>query len=99
MCEHCFNLIVKHEHSARVSCVKDNTTQVNGKEGKKGVITMTDRYINAREIAKMLNVSRATVYNWLKRGKLPEGNIIGFARRWSINELQAFWNRDNNHVE
>ena len=58
---------------------------------------MTDRYINAREIAKMLNVSRATVYNWLKRGKLPEGKIIGFARRWSINELQAFWNRDNNH--
>ena len=49
-----------------------------------------DTYISANEIARMLNLSRGTVYTMRKRGILPEGRRIGGVRRWSLTELQSF---------
>lgn len=49
-----------------------------------------DVYISANEIARMLNLSRGTVYHMRRRGILPEGKRIGGVRRWNMAELQAF---------
>lgn len=52
---------------------------------------MQDRYISASEIAKMLNISRGTVYNMRRNGDLPPGvKIGGNVRRWSLTKLNAF---------
>ena len=51
---------------------------------------MQDEYISADEIARMLNLTRGTVYTMRKRGDLPEGRRIGGVRRWSMAELQSF---------
>lgn len=49
-----------------------------------------DTYISANEIARMLHLSRGSIYNMRKRGDLPEGRKIGGVRRWSMAELQRF---------
>ena len=49
-----------------------------------------DVYISANEIARILNLSRQTVYHMRRRGALPQGRKIGGVRRWSMAELQAF---------
>lgn len=49
-----------------------------------------DTYISANEIARMLNLSRGTVYVMRKKGILPEGRKIGGVRRWSMADLQSF---------
>lgn len=52
---------------------------------------MHDEYVSASEIAKMLNISRGTVYNMRRNGDLPPGvKIGGNVRRWSLTELNAF---------
>lgn len=51
---------------------------------------ITDKYVSASEIAKMLNLSRGTVYVMRKKGILPEGKRIGGVRRWNMAELQSF---------
>lgn len=32
---------------------------------------MTEEYIPVAAVAKLLNVSRTTVWNWIKTGKIP----------------------------
>ncbi len=49
-----------------------------------------DTYISASQLARMLNLSRGTVYVMRKKGILPEGRKIGGVRRWSMAELQNF---------
>ena len=51
---------------------------------------MQDEYISADEIARMLNLTRGTVYTMRKRGDLPEGVKIGGVRRWNLAELLSF---------
>lgn len=52
---------------------------------------MHDEYVSASEIARMLNISRGTVYNMRRNGDLPPGvKIGGNVRRWSLTELQSF---------
>ena len=51
---------------------------------------MQDEYISANEIARMLNLSRGSIYNMRRRGILPEGRKLGGVRRWSLTELDAF---------
>jgi len=54
---------------------------------------MQDVYISAGEIARMLNLSRGTIYTMRRKGVLPEGRRIGGVRRWSMAELQTFLSR------
>ena len=49
-----------------------------------------DKYVTADEIAKMLKLSRCSIYNMRKRGDLPEGVKIGGVRRWNLAELLSF---------
>lgn len=55
-----------------------------------------DTYISANDIARMLNLSRGTVYTMRKRGILPEGRRIGGVRRWNMAELQSFLKEGTN---
>lgn len=41
----------------------------------------TDEFLTPAEAAKLLRVTRRTVYNWLKEGKLP---AVQFGRGWRI---------------
>lgn len=49
-----------------------------------------DIYVSANEIARMLKLSRGSIYNMRRRGILPEGRKIGHVRRWSLSELSTF---------
>ncbi len=52
---------------------------------------MQDEYVSASDIARMLKISRGSVYNMRRNGDLPEGvKIGGNVRRWSLTELNAF---------
>ncbi len=52
---------------------------------------MQDEYVSASDIARMLRISRGTVYNMRRNGDLPPGvKIGGNVRRWSLTELQSF---------
>ena len=51
---------------------------------------MQDTFITAAQLARMLNLSRGTVYVMRKKGILPEGRKLGSARRWSMAELNEF---------
>ncbi len=51
---------------------------------------MTEEYVKARDLAAMFNVSRPSIYYWIKRGYFPEGRIIGGVRRWTHSEIKAW---------
>lgn len=51
------------------------------------------RFLTIKELSGRYNVCVATVYNWLKSGKLPAGLKIGGVRRWDITQLEAFEQR------
>ena len=44
-----------------------------------------ERYYTPEEIAKLLKVSRETVYNWLRAGKLKGPNVFNF---WRVSESE-----------
>jgi excisionase family DNA binding protein len=41
-------------------------------------------YLNASEVAKLLNVDRATVSRWLKRGLIPNAIRVVDKQQWRI---------------
>jgi excisionase family DNA binding protein len=41
----------------------------------------TDEFLTPEEAAKLLKVTRRTIYNWLKAGKVP---AVQFGRGWRI---------------
>ena len=49
-----------------------------------------DTYISARQLGRMLNLSRGSIYKMRRTGEIPEGVKIGSARRWSMSELRTF---------
>jgi len=44
-----------------------------------------ERYYTPEEIAELLKVSRETVYNWLRAGKLKGAKVFNF---WRISESE-----------
>lgn len=42
---------------------------------------MEKRFLTVNEIAEILSVSRQTVANWVRRGKLPAFRTKGFAKK------------------
>jgi excisionase family DNA binding protein len=47
------------------------------------------QYLNASEVAKLLNVDRATVTRWAQKGKFKGAVRVGKSHQWRI-PLQAF---------
>ena len=52
---------------------------------------MTERYIRARDVAEMLDVSVETVLRWHRSGKLPGGHrLASNVLRFSESEIEAW---------
>lgn len=44
--------------------------------------------LDARQVARILRVSKRTVYNLMRKGILPKGALIGHSRRWTEDEIK-----------
>ena len=51
-------------------------------------INIMSQYLTANELAELLQVTRCTVYNWVRKGILPCGFKIGKCRRWDYSEIE-----------
>ena len=49
-----------------------------------------DRYMTAREVAKLLAISPRTLYWWAERGRGPRGSRIGHEMRYDPADVQAW---------
>ena len=48
------------------------------------------KYYRAREVAELLGVSVSSVWSWTAQGKLKATRIGDRARRWAIEDIEAF---------
>ena len=58
-------------------------------------MSLSDKYIKIGEIAKILNVSRTTIYRWMEEGSFPKPVHFGEARknstiRWIQEEVEEW---------
>lgn len=51
---------------------------------------MTYSLLTITDIMKMLRVSKATVYNLIKRGQIPSPIKIGGGTRWRNNDIESY---------
>ena len=48
------------------------------------------RYLTAAQLAERYGVTRVSIYDWIKRGILPPGEIVGVRRRrWRSDLIEA----------
>ena len=47
-------------------------------------------FLTIGDLAKRYKISKATVFNLIRKGQLPSGFCIGKSRRFRIEELEAF---------
>ena len=50
---------------------------------------MTRRYLSRAEVARLFEVSPATVARWAREGRLPHVSTLGGHRRYRVNEILA----------
>lgn len=51
--------------------------------------TRSGELLTAREAQERLKVSASTFYDWIRKGRLPEGRAFGpRTRRWKVSELE-----------
>lgn len=55
---------------------------------------MLDHYMTDKELAERLSLSRNSVRQLAKRGKLPAGVKIGRSRRWGAQEVNDWLARE-----
>ena len=48
------------------------------------------QFLTINDLAERYGVSKPSVYNYIRTGKLPKGFYIGHSHRWAITELEAF---------
>ena len=48
------------------------------------------QYLNVRQLADRYGVCVATIYNYIRAGKLPAGVHFGRIHRWNIADIEAF---------
>ncbi len=49
---------------------------------------MECEYLNSKDLAELIGVTRQSIYNWRKRGKLPKETWIGpRTQRWNKREF------------
>ena len=58
---------------------------------------MDDRYMTVVEVSEYLQIQRATLYRWLKVGRVP-GHKVGHTWRFSKDEIDA-WVRSGRAAE
>ncbi len=48
--------------------------------------------LTVKEVAKLLQVSRPSIYNLMKNYGLPAGYMLGRSRRWKYSDIQEWLN-------
>ena len=48
------------------------------------------QFLTISDLAERYGISKPSVYNYVRTGKLPKGIYIGHSHRWAITELEAF---------
>ena len=49
-----------------------------------------EKYLSDKTLASQMEVSRATIWRWVKEGKLPSPVKINRCTRWSEREVQEW---------
>ena len=63
------------------------------------MVTETDRFIRAPEVARMLGISKASLYAWRKSGYfLPARSLGPSAIGWKLSEVER-WIEGRGHVQ
>lgn len=53
-------------------------------------VTPADDLMDALQTATFLGIERRTLYNWIDKGQMVDGIVIGGKRRWSKAALTNF---------
>lgn len=56
---------------------------------------LNERFLSSKEIGLIFGISKSGVFNMLKRGEFPEGIKVGRNRRWTLSEVQAWYEAQN----
>ena len=49
------------------------------------------KYVTDRELAKRYNASRSTIWNWVRKGQLPQPiKLSDRTTRWDIEDIEKF---------
>ena len=59
----------------------------------------TKQFLTIGDLAERYGLSKPSIYNYVRSGKLPRGIYIGGAHRWPISEIEAFEARLANSQE
>lgn len=52
---------------------------------------MTEEYLTMRDLEKLLGVTRITVYDWIRKGKFPQGmRVTKKTVRWTRSDVDNF---------
>ena len=52
---------------------------------------LNERFLSSKEIGLIFGISKSGVFNMLKRGEFPVGVRVGRNRRWTLSEVQAWY--------
>ena len=58
-----------------------------GKSHDLGGFFMDDKFLTVKQVAKLLGISRASVYGWAKSGTFPPQRKFSRSSRWSEREI------------
>ena len=48
------------------------------------------KFLSISDLAERYGISKPSIYNYVRDGKLPRGIYIGHSHRWALTELEAF---------
>ena len=51
---------------------------------------MNSEFLTIRDLMSRYQVTRATIFNWLRQERLPRGMKIARTRRWNIRDIEAW---------
>jgi excisionase family DNA binding protein len=53
-------------------------------------IELPERLLTPDDLARLLGVTKGTVYGWARSGRLPPGRLHGKFRRWTPGEIRRY---------
>lgn len=51
---------------------------------------MNSEFLTIRDLMSRYQVTRATIFNWLRHERLPRGMKVARTRRWRLSEITAW---------
>ena len=53
-------------------------------------LTELSNFVKVQELSKALGLSRAGIYNLIRRSNFPQGLKLGRSRRWAVSEVNEW---------